>query len=73
MLSGVESLTPTERRVAELAANGMSNPRIAQALFVSRKTVESHLGHAYLKLNIRSRVQLRPALDATTPLGTKSN
>jgi DNA-binding CsgD family transcriptional regulator len=62
MLSGVESLTARERRVAELAATGMSNPEIAQALFVTRKTIESHLGHVYLKLDINSRQQLLRAL-----------
>jgi DNA-binding CsgD family transcriptional regulator len=62
MLSGVESLTASERRVAELAATGMSNPEIAQALFVTRKTIESHLGHVYLKLDINSRQQLLRAL-----------
>jgi DNA-binding CsgD family transcriptional regulator len=62
MLSGAESLTASERRVAELAATGMSNPEIAQALFVTRKTIESHLGHVYLKLDINSRQQLPRAL-----------
>ncbi len=61
-LDGVESLTASERRVADLAANGMSNPEIAQALFVTRKTIESHLGHVYLKLDISSRQQLPSAL-----------
>ena len=45
-------LTVSERRVAELAAEGRSNPEIAQALFVTRKTVETHLGHVYRKLDI---------------------
>lgn len=62
MLSGVESLTASELRVAELAATGMSNPEIAQALFVTRKTIESHLGHVYLKLDIHSRQELAGAL-----------
>jgi DNA-binding CsgD family transcriptional regulator len=61
-LSGPESLTPTEHRVAEMAATGMSNREIAQALFVSRKTVEMHLGHAYGKLDIHSREELPVAL-----------
>jgi DNA-binding NarL/FixJ family response regulator len=51
-------LTPTERRVAELAAGGSSNKEIAQALFVSVRTVEAHLTHAYAKLGVRSRTQL---------------
>lgn len=62
MLSGVESLTPSERRVAELAAGGMSNPEIAQILFVTRKTVEAHLGHVYQKLDLDSRGALTAAL-----------
>jgi DNA-binding CsgD family transcriptional regulator len=62
-LSGVEALTPTERRVAEMAAGGLRNKEIAQALFVSRKTVEMHLGHAYSKLDIHARDQLASALE----------
>ena len=59
---GVESLTPSQRRVAELAASGMTNREVAQALFLTVKTVESHLAAAYDKLGIRSRVQLPDAL-----------
>jgi DNA-binding CsgD family transcriptional regulator len=51
-------LTPAERRVVELAANGASNKEIAQALFVSIHTVETHLTHSYAKLGLRSRAQL---------------
>jgi DNA-binding CsgD family transcriptional regulator len=61
-LSGVEALTPSERRVAELAADGSSNREIAQTLFVTTKTVEVHLTHAYRKLDIQSRAQLGRAL-----------
>jgi DNA-binding CsgD family transcriptional regulator len=61
-LSGAESLTPAERRVAAFAAKGLSNPEIAQALFLTRKTIETHLGHVYRKLNIASRDQLAGAL-----------
>jgi DNA-binding CsgD family transcriptional regulator len=59
-------LTPTERRVAELAAEGLSNKEIAQALVVTVNTVEFHLRNAYAKLGIRSRAQLaaRLATDA---------
>jgi DNA-binding CsgD family transcriptional regulator len=66
--SGTEALTPTERRVAGMAAEGMSNRGIAQALFVSEKTVETHLGHAYVKLGINARTHLSGAL-AGTPRG----
>jgi len=62
LLSGVESLTASERRVAQMAAGGMSNPEIAQALFVTRKTVEAHLIQTYRKLEIASREQLAAAL-----------
>jgi DNA-binding CsgD family transcriptional regulator len=61
-LSGVESLTPSERRVAGLAADGQSNREIAQALYVTPKTVELHLSNAYRKLRIRSRRELAGAL-----------
>ncbi len=64
ILAGVESLTASERRVAELAARGLSNPEIAQQLFVTRKTVETHLGHVYQKLDIDSRAQIAEALRA---------
>jgi DNA-binding NarL/FixJ family response regulator len=61
-LSGVESLTPSELRVAELAAGGESNKDIAQGLYVTPKTVEVHLSNAYRKLGIRSRRELPTAL-----------
>jgi len=64
-LRGVDSLTASERRIADLAACGLSNPEIAQSLFVTRKTVETHLGRAYTKLDIRSRKELPAALTAT--------
>jgi DNA-binding CsgD family transcriptional regulator len=59
---GVESLTPSQRRVAELAAGGMTNRQIAQTLFLTVKTIESHLAAAYDSLGIRSRQQLPAAL-----------
>jgi DNA-binding NarL/FixJ family response regulator len=55
-------LTPSERRVAELAAEGLSNKEIAQALFVTVHTVERHLSHVYDKLGVHSRAQLAPRL-----------
>jgi DNA-binding CsgD family transcriptional regulator len=61
-LSGLESLTPSERRVAEMAAEGPTNREIAQALFVSSKTVEVHLSNVYRKLRISSRSELPAAL-----------
>ena len=62
LYSGVEALTPSERRVATMAADGMTNREIAQALFVTPKTVEVHLSHAYAKLEISSRKELPEAL-----------
>jgi DNA-binding CsgD family transcriptional regulator len=61
-LTGVEALTPAERRVCELAAGERTNRDIAQQLFVTEKTVELHLTNAYRKLGIRSRFQLASAL-----------
>jgi DNA-binding CsgD family transcriptional regulator len=63
-LSGPASLTPSERRIAELAALGQSNREIAQALFVTPKTVEYHLRNTYRKLDIQTRQELREALSA---------
>jgi DNA-binding CsgD family transcriptional regulator len=56
--SGADALTPSERRVAEMAAAGMKNSHIAEILFVSPKTVEGHLSRAYQKLGIQSREEL---------------
>jgi DNA-binding CsgD family transcriptional regulator len=53
-----QGLTPTEQRVAELAASGMNNQNIAAALFVARKTVEVNLSRIYRKLGVRSRIEL---------------
>ncbi len=60
--SGVQALTPSERRVAEMAAGGMSNKEIAAALFLSLRTVETHLTRTYRKLGISSRDRLNEAL-----------
>ena len=61
-LSGVESLTPSERRVAAMAAEGLGNREIAQALFVTLRTVEMHMSNAFRKLDISSRTQLADVL-----------
>jgi DNA-binding CsgD family transcriptional regulator len=68
--NGAAQLTASEKRVAELAAQGQSNPEIAQALFVTRKTVETHLGHVYAKLGIAGRGQLGGVLEALETSGT---
>ena len=61
--SGWQSLNPSERAVVDLVAEGLSNPQIGQRLYVSRKTVQTHLGHVFAKLHINSRAQL--AAEAT--------
>jgi len=62
-LSGPDSLTPSERRVAELAAAGHVNREIARLLFVTPKTVEFHLRNTYRKLEIQTRRELGDALE----------
>jgi DNA-binding CsgD family transcriptional regulator len=57
-LTGPDALTSAERRVAGLAADGMSNRQIAQHLFITLPTVETHLRHAFGKLGITSRADL---------------
>ncbi|WP_372735866.1 AAA family ATPase [Nocardioides sp.] len=61
-LSGLHALTPRERRVAALAAEGSSNQEIAEALFLTRRTVELHLTNSYRKLGISSRSDLAATL-----------
>ena len=66
-ISGVAALTPRERQVADLVADGLSNPEIARRLFLSRHTVESHLKSITAKLGVDGRARiatmLRPAKD----------
>ncbi len=62
MLSGRESLTASEDRVAALAATGLSNREIAQRQFVTVKAVEWHLSNVYRKLDLASREELPEAL-----------
>ena len=72
-LTGIDALTPTEHRVATLAAHGHSNPEIAQQLYVTRRTIETHLTHTFQKLDITTRADLAAHLtdqrqpDATAP------
>jgi DNA-binding CsgD family transcriptional regulator len=56
--SGWEALTPTERDVVRHAADGLGNKDIAERLFISPRTVQTHLTHAYAKLGLKSRIQL---------------
>lgn len=62
-ISGLDALTPSELRVAELAAAGRSNREIAQALFVTLATVETHLTRVYRKLDVSGRSALAAALE----------
>ena len=63
-ITGPDALTPRQRRVAELAANGRTYQAIAQELFISVKTVETHLGSVYRKLDVTSKAELAAALAA---------
>ena len=62
LLTGLESLTASEGRVAELASQGMTNREIAQSLFVTARTVEGHLTSIFRKLQLDSRNDLQGAL-----------
>ena len=64
-LRGRDALTPSELRVAQMAAGGQTNRQIAQALFVTQRTVENHLTSSYGKLGISSRPELCAALDGS--------
>jgi DNA-binding CsgD family transcriptional regulator len=64
--TGADALTPSERRIAGMAAAGLSNAEIAQQLFLTVKTIEMHLTHAYRKLDIRRRAELVQALASRT-------
>jgi DNA-binding CsgD family transcriptional regulator len=71
-ITGRDALTATEQRVAQLATEGMTNRQIAETLFVTRKTVESHLEHIFRKLSIHTRGELEQALaakDESVPVG----
>jgi len=61
--SAHDTLTPQERNVAELAAEGLSNRDLAASLFVSTNTIETHLRHIFQKLGVRSRVELARAMN----------
>jgi DNA-binding CsgD family transcriptional regulator len=66
-LTGWESLTESELRTVELATEGLTNQAIADRLFVSPHTVNTHLRHAFSKLRVRSRVELTRLAMATQP------
>ena len=59
---GADSLTPQERRITRLAAEGQNNREIAETMFLTRRTVELHLSNAYRKLGIDGRADLGDVL-----------
>jgi DNA-binding CsgD family transcriptional regulator len=69
---GWDSLTPTEREVVRLVADGLSNPDIADRLFISRATVKTHLAHVFTKLDVISRAPLVAVATRATAGGTHS-
>jgi DNA-binding CsgD family transcriptional regulator len=68
VLTGLDSLTTSERRIAELASEGLSNREIAQTLFVTARTVEGHLTSVFRKLQVDSRDELPAALGGGSPV-----
>ena len=64
-LTGLEALTASERRIAELAAEGLTNRQIAQNLLITARTVEGHLTNVFTKLDVRTRAELPEALQTT--------
>jgi DNA-binding NarL/FixJ family response regulator len=65
--SGLDALSDREREIARLAASGASNPEIAQAVFLSRKTVERHLSSVFAKLGVRNRTELAAQIASLAP------
>ena len=55
---GWDSLTPTETKITALVAEGLSNPQIAARLFLSRRTVATHVSHILSKLDVHSRIDI---------------
>jgi DNA-binding CsgD family transcriptional regulator len=66
---GWEALTETERQVVALAVEGLTNPEIGARLYISRRTVQTHLAHVFAKLGLSSRVELAAAAAARQPSG----
>jgi tetratricopeptide (TPR) repeat protein len=68
VLTGVESLTASERRIAELASQDLTNREIAQTLFVTARTVEGHLTSVFRKLQLDSRAELPAVMEQDAPI-----
>jgi DNA-binding NarL/FixJ family response regulator len=68
-LSGVDALTPAEHRVALLATDGLTNREIAEQLYVTQRTVETHLTHAFQKLDVSSRSELGTVVGEAVAVG----
>ena len=66
--SGWDSLTPTEHSVAGLVAEGLSNPQIGERLYISSRTVQTHLAHVFAKLDISARAQLAAEVTRRRPV-----
>lgn len=64
---GWASLTPTERTIADLVAEGLTNPQIAERLYISRRTVQTHVSHIFAKVGISSRAQLAAGVARRRP------
>jgi DNA-binding CsgD family transcriptional regulator len=65
--TGWESLTPTELQVADLVGQGLTSPQVAARLYISPRTVQTHISHILRKLGLRSRVELAAALSRRLP------
>ena len=65
---GPQNLTPREQAVGRLVASGLTNPEIAERLFLSVKTVEYHLGNVFAKLGVRNRAELAGRLGSVGPV-----
>ena len=61
-----DSLTPAEHTIATLVAEGLSNPQIGQRLYISGRTVQTHLAHVFAKLDITARAQLAAEVSRTS-------
>jgi DNA-binding CsgD family transcriptional regulator len=66
--SGWDSLTPTEHSVAGLVAEGLSNPQIGKRLYISSRTVQTHLAHVFAKLDLSARAQLAAEVTRRRPV-----